>query len=50
MCIRDRDNPVSGGLDTVEELNNMYVHIENHDRWSADSFRVDYVVVQVTHN
>lgn len=52
------DNPVAGGLDTVEEVNNMYVHIENDDYWgwflsytsAGQSYRIDHVIAQVTHN
>lgn len=52
------DNPVSGGLDTVTEVNEMYVHIENNDVWGitssyteeGQSYRIDHVIVQVTHN
>jgi hypothetical protein len=39
-----------GGLDTVAEVNSMYVHIDNEDWGWPDSFKVDYVVVQVTHD
>ncbi|MCD6415009.1 MAG: hypothetical protein J7L23_05290 [Candidatus Diapherotrites archaeon] len=54
------DNIVDAPLDTVDKVNTMYVHIENHDKdswygdcalsWGYQAFRVDSVVAQVTHN
>lgn len=43
------DNPVSGGLDTVAEVDAMSVRIRNIDGKSADYFEVDYVIVNVTY-
>ena len=43
------DNPVTGGLNTIAKVDAMYVHIDNEDTGSAQSFKVDWVSVNVTY-
>lgn len=43
------DNPIIGGLNTVQKIKSMYVHIDNEDTGSPQSFKVDWVSVNVTY-